>query len=380
MPIQRRWHPTVRIPSLLGEITMMGLDQDRMPVRSTLVTSVASGLIVAVILKAFSTGMANSAVLMWFALSAVGVAAAAWFAGSALLRIHKRHARAFVMTSAFSQKYYLAEFVQRMHSSLDHDGIDLVLKVPDRDYDASALSRHLRRLLERRHDYIGGVIMATEVHRLRDDLVMFCRRSRLPLVFTDIEPFDEEHEYPENTAYIGYDTGQLGELAGRWLVRKLRDKTRPQVLIIASHEHSARQQHCEQILRSALPDVSITTNDGCEFNRSRAYDAVRAHIRQLDAAHRLDAIFCTNDEMALGAVDALSSLPSPTTDATIVIGIDGVLEARALIDTGNSPLRATVVQNTQRLAGSIAELLQRMRGDGPVKKRTILDAEIHEAT
>jgi hypothetical protein len=36
-------------------------------------------------------------------------------------------------------------------------------------------------------------------------LIAFCRKLRLPVVFTDIEPFDRADDYPENTAYIGYD-------------------------------------------------------------------------------------------------------------------------------------------------------------------------------
>jgi ribose transport system substrate-binding protein len=347
-----------------------------MPVRFTVATSVLSGLIIAAILKAFSSSIADSAVLMWFALPAGG-AAAAWGVGWALLMARKRSARAFLMTSAFSQKYYLAALVQRLHDMLDRDGIDLVLKVPDRDYDASAQSHHLTRLLRKRHDYIGGIIVAADVHRLRDDLIMFCRNFRLPIVFTDVEPFDNAEEYLENTAYVGYDTGQLGELAGRWLATKLHGRDRPQVLIIASREHRLRQQRCAQILRSALPDVSISIDDGCAFIRSRAYAAVRAHIRKLGPEKRLDAIFCTNDEMALGAVDAL---PSPTTEAPLIVGIDGVREAIDLIDTMRSPLRATVVQDTHRLAGSAVNLLQKMHRGRPVPKRTILSAEIYEAT
>jgi ribose transport system substrate-binding protein len=98
---------------------------------------------------------------------------------------------------------------------------------------------------------------------------------------------------------------------------------------------------------------------------------------QLRAEQRLDAIFCTNDEMALGAVDALLS---PATEAPLIVGIDGVQEARDLIDTTRSPLRATVVQDTHLVAGSVVDLLQKMHHGRPVPKRTILSAEIHEAT
>jgi ribose transport system substrate-binding protein len=290
----------------------------------------------------------------------------------------RKPTKAFLMTSAFSQKYYVAALVQRIHSALDRDAIDLVLKVPDRDYDASAQSHHLRRILSRKHDFLGGIIFAGEMHRLRDDLAMFCRESRLPVVFTDVEPFDKESDYPDNSTFIGYDTGGIGELAGKWLVTCLRGKTRPRVLIIASREHSSRQQRCERALRDALPATAITINDECGFVRSRAHDAVRAHVRQLDPVAHLDAIFCTNDEMALGAVDALV-LPSPATTDTVVIGVDGVLEAKALIETGQSRLRATVVQDSHRLAVSVVDLLAKMHRGQTVPKRTMLNAEIYEA-
>ncbi|HKS47521.1 MAG TPA: sugar ABC transporter substrate-binding protein [Amycolatopsis sp.] len=357
---------------------MVRLDRDRMPVRFAVVTSVVSGLILAAILKALRTGVSEGAMVVWFVLASGSVAAISWAAILTIRLVRRRSKRAFLMTSAFSQKYYVAAFVQRLHSALDRNAIDLVLKVPDRDYDASAQSHHLGRIFDRRHGYIGGIIIAGEVHRLRDDLTTFCRKSRLPVVFTDLEPFEKESEYPENSAFVGYDTGELGELAGKWLARHLDGKKRPRVLIIASREHSSRQQRCEQALRRESPDAVITTVDSCGFVRSRAYDAVRAHIRQLDLRQRLDAIFCTNDEMALGAVDALSS-SLPATQATVVVGVDGVLEAKALIDTATSSLRATVVQDTHRLAVSIVDLLDKMHRGRTVPKRTILNAEIYEA-
>jgi ribose transport system substrate-binding protein len=356
---------------------MAWLDRDRMPARFTVVTSVTSGLIVATIVGVSRTGASENMILAWFTVAAGGAAAISWAVASTIRRVRHRPRRAFVMTSAFSQKYYVAAFVQRLHSTFDRDGIDMVLKVPERDYDASAQSHHLDRILDRKHDYLGGIIVAAEVHRLRDDLTEFCRKSRLPVVFTDLEPFDKESDYPDNSAFIGYDTAQLGDLAGKWLVKQLRRTASPRVLIIASREHSNRQERCAQVLRRELTDVMITIDDNCGFTRSRAHDAVRAYVRQLDSRQRLNAIFCTNDEMALGAVDALSA-SSPATQDVFVVGIDGVLEAKALIDA-NSPLRATVVQDTHRLAMCVVDLLVKMHNGRAVPKRTILNAEIYEA-
>jgi ribose transport system substrate-binding protein len=326
----------------------------------TVVTSVVSGLIVAAVVKAVNSGIADGVV--------AGI----------MIRRRKRSARVFLMTSAFSQKYYLADFVQRVHMALDRNDIDLVLKVPDQDYDAAAQSHNLKRIEARQREYLGGIVIAAEMDRLRKDLTEFCRDTKLPVVFTDLEPYEQPDDYPENAAFVGYDTGELGDLAGEWLVRQLGNVDRPRVLIIASEEHSARQQRCKKALEAARTDVTVEIKDKCAFSRSRAHDAVRAYLRDLDRGQRLDAVFCTNDEMALGAVDALTP-PSPATRTTVVIGVDGVLEVKALIDRGQGPLRATVVQDTQRLANSVVDALLKMRRGRAVRRPSPLSAKIYEA-
>ncbi|MBB5958449.1 ribose transport system substrate-binding protein [Saccharothrix tamanrassetensis] len=301
-----------------------------------------------------------------------------------LLRRRTRMAdtrQAFLVTSAFSQKYWVAEFVQRLHRALDRKGINLVLKVPDRDYDAASQGHDLRRVLNTKDSYLGGFVVPTELHRMRPLLVEFCAELALPVVFTDVDPFDDESEYPANTSFVGYVSSDLGTEAGRWLVGHLRQRgvRRPHVLIVASREHSERQKSCADVLRTGLGNVSISIDDTCAFSRSRAYDAVQAHIRsQAVRSPRLDAMFCTNDEMALGAVDALRATDSPLTRETTVIGIDGIPEARHLIATATSPLRATVVQDPHRLTESAAEVLQRMLDGRQTMTRTILKPEVYQ--
>lgn len=355
---------------------MARLDRDRTPALFAVTTSVLSGVILAALTKALQAGISAGATVVWSAGVSAVVGGIFWVV---LRRTRKRSAAAFMMTSAFTQKYYLADLVQQVHSALDRNDVDLVLRVPDLDYNAGVQAHHLRRILSRKDAYVGGIIVAGEVLRLREDLATFCREYRRPVVFADLDPFPGESEYPAGTAFIGYDTGELGELAGNWLVTRLRGKKDPHVLIVASREHDSRQQRCEKALRAALPDVDVTVDDRCDFVRSRAYNAVRTHLRRLPAGRCLDAIFCTNDEMALGAVDALLAAPSAATRETVVGGIDGIAEARTLIDSGTSPLRATVVQDTRRLAVGAVDLLVKLRRGHSVPRRTILDAELYEA-
>lgn len=287
--------------------------------------------------------------------------------------------RIFLVMSTFTQKYWVLDFLQRLHRSLDRKGLDLVLKVPDRDHDASALAHDLRRVLTARSGYLGGLIWPTELGRSRPDLVEFCAELALPVVFTDMEPFENESDYPENTAFVGYRAADLGEAAGRWLVGHLRrcGARRPRVLIVASHEHRDRQNRCADLLRAEFSEIEITVDNTCDFRRSRAHDAVQAHIRS--SMTPLDAVFCTSDDMALGAVDAIRANPSQNTTDTVVVGVDGIPEVLNLITAAASPLRATAVQDTHRLAESAVEVLQKMLERRRTAKRTFLKPEVFQA-
>ncbi|GAA1305773.1 sugar ABC transporter substrate-binding protein [Saccharothrix xinjiangensis] len=293
----------------------------------TAAVALVGGLVAAGVLLVLRSGAPGREVPAW----TVPVAAAMAFAAALpLLRRRRtaRSSRAFLVTSAFSQKHWIAELLQRLHGVLD--------------------------------------------------LAEFCAELALPIVFTDIEPFDDAAAYPDNAAFVGYLSSDIGVLAGRWLVEHLRGVPGPHVLVVASREHADRQAHCARVLREALPDVRVVVDDSCAFTRSRAHDAVLAHVRRLNARRdRLDAVFCTNDEMALGAVDALRAAGSRTATDAVVIGVDGVVDAVALIDAGTGPLCATVVQDAHRLAESAFHVLERMHHGRAVPKRTVLDPYIH---
>ncbi|MGM1058953.1 sugar ABC transporter substrate-binding protein [Saccharothrix sp. Mg75] len=319
-------------------------------------------------------GLLTLAVPLWVTLLAA-------VAGAVTALPLRRGRRVFLVTSAFSRKPWIVELMQHVHGTLNRGGLDLVLKAPEHDYDAAAQAHHLRHLARSRREYLGGLVVATEVHRLRPELVEFCADFAAPVVFVDIEPFDDETDYPPDTAFVGYLPTDIGVLAGQWLANHLtrHDVRHPHVLIVAGPEQVDRQRCCEEVLRDRVDGVSVVVDDGCAFQRSRARETVQAHVRELDArGGRLDAVFCTDDEMALGAVDALRGIHSPATADTVVIGVDGAPEVLALIDSGTGPLRATVVQDSRRLAESAIHVLERMRRGRAVPKRTALRPEIHQ--
>jgi ribose transport system substrate-binding protein len=90
-------------------------------------------------------------------------------------------------------------------------------------------------------------------------------------------------------------------------------------------------------------------------------------------------IFCTNDEMALGAVDALRIAGVGNDGSVVVVGVDGTPEAKALIDSQTTPLCATVVQDSCQMAEIAVDRLVRMNRGDAVKVRTYLKPYVYKA-
>jgi ABC-type sugar transport system substrate-binding protein len=61
---------------------------------------------------------------------------------------------------------------------------------------------------------------------------------------------------------------------------------------------------------------------------------------------------------------------------TVVAGVDGTPDARALIEAPPGPLRATVVQDSYKVAEATVALMERMLRREHVPKRTSVPAEI----
>jgi DNA-binding LacI/PurR family transcriptional regulator len=61
--------------------------------------------------------------------------------------------------------------------------------------------------------------------------------------------------------------------------------------------------------------------------------------------------------MALGALEAIQDAPVSTRDQIVIIGFDGVQEARVIIDRGSSQLVNTIVQDRSIMASTAIDQL-----------------------
>jgi len=155
---------------------------------------------------------------------------------------------------------------------------------------------------------------------------------------------------------------------GRLAAKALLDASARRFAIIYGNRDSQTTRDrlvgfIETLRSSGLPMFDVPDHCG-EYTYEGGF---RAALRILSAVERPDAIFCTDDMMALGAMDAArSELGIRIPHDLLVIGFDGTNEA------GRAAYRlSTVRQPLSEMVDVAIDLLERQGPDSPVELRVI---------
>ena len=207
---------------------------------------------------------------------------------------------------------------------------------------------------------------------MTEEIRRFCARVEFPVIFLDVMPFSRPEEFPARSCYVGFSQTEIGTEAARWVAEAMSTagNPAPRILVISGTGQAGRQQAFLEAIRDKLPGAVVEVNQHGSFGRDRASEIARRYLRNLrrQGGLPLQVIFCTNDEMALGAVDALQEEKAlgHAHDDVIVVGVDGTDEAISVIRSGGANLQATVVQDSRRIAEMATSILIRsVSGERP---------------
>ena len=98
---------------------------------------------------------------------------------------------------------------------------------------------------------------------------------------------------------------------------------------------AGREKGFRDVMAEQYPDMEIVVEQTANFSRQEAMDAM-ANILQAKGPDAIDAVYCHNDEMALGAVQAIKDAGLTPGEDSLVVGIDGQKEAWELVKSGRN--------------------------------------------
>lgn len=187
---------------------------------------------------------------------------------------------------------------------------------------------------------VDGIIIAPVVETGWDRVLKEAKEAEIPVVLVDrgIKVKDESLY----TAKIASDFVFEGRLAGTWLAQE-KDGAANIVELQGSPGAAPaldRQKGFMEVM-DLFPKMNVIASQTGEFTRTKGKEVMEAFLKA--NGEKIDAVYAHNDDMALGAIQAIKEYGlEPGKDIT-VISIDAVKSAFKAMAEGN--LNATVECN-----------------------------------
>jgi inositol transport system substrate-binding protein len=174
--------------------------------------------------------------------------------------------------------------------------------------------------------------------------------AKIPLVYVNRKPVDFD-KLPEGVAFVASDERVSGTLQTQHICKMLGGKGNVLVLMgeLTNEAARTRTKDIEEVIAtSECAGIKIVDKREGKWSRTNAQDIT---TNWLSSGTKFDAIISNNDEMAIGAIQALKA-NGKWTAGTIVGGIDATPDALASMKSGD--LKVTVFQNAAgQGAGSV---------------------------
>jgi len=277
-------------------------------------------------------------------------------ASASLLR--KKHTKIFGVIVSDNTNPFSAELVKAIERRAHEVGYQMILMNTDRVYENE--KNAIQTILERRVD---GLII-TPVQSDNSDIKTLLKRN-FPVVvlgryFKDIQ----------------VDTVHNDEVKGGYLATKhLIEKGCKNILFLNHYLYKSVSQMRYEGFKKALKEHDIAFNDEMmveiDMDIYQAYETVKMLLKK---KKRIDGLFCFNDLMAMGALNAVHEEGVNIPDEIKIVGFDNIVFSGIV-----SPSLTTVNIDKKELGEKGFEvLLERINEQRSQPVRVILDVDLVE--
>jgi len=198
------------------------------------------------------------------------------------------------------------------------------------------------------------------------------KQAGIPVIVSDRRPDVPEDLY---VTFIGADFIKEGEMAGEWLAKKMNGKA--SIAELEGTPGSAPANDRKKGFSNAIakyPDMKVVFSQTGEFTRAKGKEVMEALLKS-PTGKQINVLFAHNDDMALGAIQAIEEAGlKPGKDITIV-SIDAVKAAfEAMID---GKLNCTVECNPL-LGPPLFDAIEAVMARKTLPKRTIIEDHVFD--
>lgn len=264
-----------------------------------------------------------------------------------------------VAISNFDDNFLTLLREEMSKSAAEHEGMSLQFEDAQRD-----VGRQLSQVENFVATGVKGMIIAPVDSDSTVPMTLSAQNAGIPVVYVNNRPVNLE-QLPENQVFVGSDETEAGRLEGEEVCRQLKaaGKTEATAVILLGDLSNQATRLRTQAVKDvfATPECSfikITDEQTATWQRTQAADLM---TNWLTAGVVPDAVIANNDEMAIGAYQALKAA-NVAMDSVIVAGVDATPDALQAVSAGD--MDVTVLQSAPGQAkGAVDAIAALVKGE-----------------
>ncbi|PZQ52457.1 MAG: rhizopine-binding protein [Rhodovulum sulfidophilum] len=256
------------------------------------------------------------------------------------------------------------------HNMQEHaDGLGVTVQMEDAGGDISRQQSQVENFIA---SGVDGIIVMLVDADSGDAMSAAAASAGVPLVFVNLMPPAADN-FPDKQAWVGSDEVLAGTLQATEICKQIGGKGDAVVMMgqLGTSGQRGRTQGVHEVLET--PDCSgikIVDEQTANYMRTPGLDLM---TNWLTSGIKPAAVFANNDEMAIGAIQALKAAGVPM-DEVVIGGVDATKDALAAMKAGD--LDVTVFQNAKgQGVGAVDTVLEIIKGE-PYEKKTFIPFEL----
>ncbi|MPV67856.1 sugar ABC transporter substrate-binding protein [Burkholderia sp. BE17] len=257
-------------------------------------------------------------------------------AAAAILAAPLAHAEKIGVTMASFDDTFLTILRNSITDAAKKDGA--TVQIEDGGNDVGKQLSQVQNMIAQKVDAI--IVNAVDTDAT-PKITKMATAAKIPLVYVNRKPVDFD-KLPAGVAVVASDEKQSGTLQARQVCKLLGGKGDLLVLMgeLSNESARARTKDIEDVIATKdCSGMKIVDKREGKWSRTQGQDIT---MNWLSSGTKFDAIVSNNDEMAIGAINALKAARK-LTPKTVVAGIDATPDGLAAMKSGE--LKVSVYQN-----------------------------------
>jgi simple sugar transport system substrate-binding protein len=244
----------------------------------------------------------------------------------------------------------------------DKRGVDL--KISDAQQKQENQIRAVRSFIAQGVD---AIFIAPVVSTGWDAVLKEAKDAKIPVVLLD-RSIDTKDESLYLTA-VTSDTVYEGKVAGEWLAKETGGKCNVVELqgTVGSSPAINRKKGFDQVV-GANPGMKIVRTQSGDFTRTKGKEVMESFIKAEGGGKNICAVYAHNDDMAIGAIQAIKEAGLKPGKDIKIVSIDGVPDIFKAMADGEANV---TVELTPNMAGPALDALMAFKKDGTAPKKWI---------